>query len=185
MNERAEGNAFFKNRNSKLFRTSCSLTFFYRRFSESFNNDEECFFQAVPVAPGPSILHSGRIQQLSGKGLLQSGSWKKRYCVLDGQRLFFYQQDSSSDPSKEKTGHYIDLRCYDICEEAAGSIIKDVQRSRSGSSSSVTGSSKEQHVWVISSADIEKGSHRFFETVCILILLMDLFQGSILFCITY
>lgn len=131
-----------------------------------------CLPQAVPVAPGPSILHSGRIQQLSGKGLLQSGSWKKRYCVLDGQRLFFYnnQQESSSDPSrswKEKTGHYIDLRCYDICEEAAGSIIKDVQRSRSGSSSSVSssGSSQQQHVWVISSADIEKGSHRFFETV--------------------
>ena len=88
---------------------------------------------------------------------MQSGSWKRRHCVLDGRRLFFYQSESAA--VDDKTAHYIDLLRYDICEEDV------VIRGRRRSSSSSSNSSPEHHVLVISSADIEKGSHRFFETV--------------------
>ena len=43
------------------------------------------------MAPGPVIQHEGPVMQLSGKGLLVPGSWKRRYCVLDGRRLYYYQ----------------------------------------------------------------------------------------------
>ena len=46
---------------------------------------------------GKGVHHSGPLMQLSGKGLLHSGSWKRRYCVLDSQRLFYYPVKESSE----------------------------------------------------------------------------------------
>ncbi|EFX81397.1 hypothetical protein DAPPUDRAFT_102446 [Daphnia pulex] len=83
--------------------------------------------------------------QLSGKGLLVPGSWKRRYCVLDGRRLYYYQLNGENQGHlhyRDKTSHYVDLDNYDICEEAKG--IKTAS-----------------NVLVISSSEIEKS---FFDT---------------------
>uniref|UniRef100_A0A0P5P3A1 Uncharacterized protein n=1 Tax=Daphnia magna TaxID=35525 RepID=A0A0P5P3A1_9CRUS len=98
-----------------------------------------------PVAPGPVIQHEGAVMQLSGKGLLVPGSWKRRYCVLDGRRLYYYQLNEENQGHRhyrDKTSHYVDLDGYDICEEAKG--IKNAS-----------------NVLVISSSEIEKS---FFDT---------------------
>ncbi|XP_046439129.1 uncharacterized protein LOC124190492 isoform X4 [Daphnia pulex] len=98
-----------------------------------------------PVAPGPVIQHDGPVMQLSGKGLLVPGSWKRRYCVLDGRRLYYYQLNGENQGHlhyRDKTSHYVDLDNYDICEEAKG--IKTAS-----------------NVLVISSSEIEKS---FFDT---------------------
>jgi hypothetical protein len=54
------------------------------------------------VAPGPVIQHDGPVMQLSGKGLLVPGSWKRRYCVLDGRRLYYYQLNGVNIFSQKK-----------------------------------------------------------------------------------
>ncbi|XP_057373697.1 uncharacterized protein LOC130694636 [Daphnia carinata] len=98
-----------------------------------------------PVAPGPVVQHDGPLMQLSGKGLLAPGSWKRRYCVLDGRRLYYYQlkeENQGHQHYRDKTSHYVDLDGYDICEEAKG--IKTAS-----------------NVLVISSSEIEKS---FFDT---------------------
>ncbi|KAI9556751.1 hypothetical protein GHT06_016542 [Daphnia sinensis] len=99
----------------------------------------------LAVAPGPVIQHEGAVMQLSGKGLLVPGSWKRRYCVLDGRRLYYYQLNGENQGHRhyrDKTSHYVDLDSYDICEEAKG--IKTAS-----------------NVLVISSSEIEKS---FFDT---------------------
>lgn len=135
--------------------------------SPSFLSASLMYAQAAPAAPGSSIKHSGPVRQLSGRGLLQS--WKKRHCVLDGQRLFFYQPASAATTTTtplDKTSHYIDLSSYDICEEAAIGHKDVVRRCSSPSQAAAAAAGhQQQHVLVISSADIEKGSHRFFDTV--------------------
>ncbi|GIX67451.1 PH domain-containing protein [Caerostris extrusa] len=38
-------------------------------------------------------LRKGHLQKLTGRGWLYSGSWKKRYCVLDGSKFYFYENE--------------------------------------------------------------------------------------------
>ncbi|GIY04503.1 PH domain-containing protein [Caerostris darwini] len=40
-------------------------------------------------------LRKGHLQKLTGRGWLYSGSWKKRYCVLDGSKFYFYENEQS------------------------------------------------------------------------------------------
>ncbi|GFQ79907.1 PH domain-containing protein [Trichonephila clavata] len=38
-------------------------------------------------------LRKGHLQKLTGRGWLYSGSWKKRYCVLEGSKFYFYENE--------------------------------------------------------------------------------------------
>ncbi|XP_035224079.1 src kinase-associated phosphoprotein 2-like [Stegodyphus dumicola] len=58
---------------------------------------------------------TGLLQKLVGRGWLYSGTWKPRYCVLDGSKFYFYENEQSK--GNEKTCGVINLDYYDLCEE--------------------------------------------------------------------
>ncbi|XP_054720141.1 uncharacterized protein LOC129229792 isoform X1 [Uloborus diversus] len=62
-----------------------------------------------------SPLKTGFLEKLIGRGWLYSGSWKKRYCVLDGSKFYFYENEHCK--GYEKTCGVINLDYYDVCEE--------------------------------------------------------------------
>lgn len=62
-----------------------------------------------------SPLKKGFLQKLVGRGWLYSGSWKSRYCVLDGSKFYFYEKEQSK--GNEKSCGVINLDYYDLCEE--------------------------------------------------------------------
>lgn len=62
-----------------------------------------------------SPLKNGYLYKLIGKGWLYSGTWKARYCVLDGSKFYFYENEQSK--GHEKSCGVINLDYYDLCEE--------------------------------------------------------------------
>ncbi|GFU30377.1 PH domain-containing protein [Nephila pilipes] len=60
-------------------------------------------------------LRKGHLQKLTGRGWLYSGSWKKRYCVLEGSKFYFYENEQSK--GNEKSCGVLNLDYYDVCEE--------------------------------------------------------------------
>jgi PH domain len=58
-----------------------------------------------------TVIHSGFVNKLTGKGLLTSGSWKRRFCVLDARRLYFY------DTKEVSHAHFRFIStCSALCE---------------------------------------------------------------------
>ncbi|GFT33827.1 PH domain-containing protein [Trichonephila clavipes] len=49
-------------------------------------------------------LRKGHLQKLTGRGWLYSGSWKKRYCVLEGSKFYFYENEVNHHSSQTKSG---------------------------------------------------------------------------------
>ncbi|GBM22245.1 hypothetical protein AVEN_273431-1 [Araneus ventricosus] len=60
-------------------------------------------------------VKKGHLLKLTGRGWLYSGSWKKRYCVLEGSKFYFYENEQSK--GNEKTCGVVNLDYYDVCEE--------------------------------------------------------------------
>ncbi|KAG8197763.1 hypothetical protein JTE90_006806 [Oedothorax gibbosus] len=63
-----------------------------------------------------SPLKTGFLLKLTGRGWLYSGTWKKRYCVLDGSKFYFYEKEQSK--GSEKTSGVLNLDYFDVCEES-------------------------------------------------------------------
>ncbi|XP_015918069.1 pleckstrin homology domain-containing family O member 1 [Parasteatoda tepidariorum] len=60
-------------------------------------------------------LRKGFLHKLTGRGWFYSGTWKSRYCVLDGSKFYFYEKEQSK--GSEKSCGVLNLDYYDLCEE--------------------------------------------------------------------
>ncbi|CAL8086676.1 unnamed protein product [Orchesella dallaii] len=58
----------------------------------------------------------GHLKKLSGKGILTSGTWRERYCLLVKTKLYFYENEKSE--GTEKSCGFVNLEYFDTCTEA-------------------------------------------------------------------
>lgn len=58
---------------------------------------------------------SGQLRKLTRRGWLYRGPWKSRYCLLDGTKLYFYENEQSK--GTERTSGVLNLDYFDLCEE--------------------------------------------------------------------
>lgn len=70
----------------------------------------------IPAASSFSKARkSGTLRKLTRRGWLYPGSWKSRYCVLDGTKLYFYENEQSR--GTERTSGVLNLDYFDVCDE--------------------------------------------------------------------
>jgi len=104
--------------------------------SRDLHRTNEANYKLPALAPA-NIVHSGCLSKLSGKGLLNSATWKRRYCVLDAKRLYYYDiKERKSGEGVGKTGNYVTLSQFDTCSE-----VKQPTELRKGSNVLVVTSS--------------------------------------------
>ncbi|CAL1300657.1 unnamed protein product [Larinioides sclopetarius] len=73
-------------------------------------------FREIPSSDSfVNPVKKGQLLKLTGRGWLYSGSWKKRYCILEGSKFYFYENEQSK--GNEKTCGVVNLDYYDLCEE--------------------------------------------------------------------
>lgn len=84
----------------------------------------------LPALTPGTVVHSGCLSKLSGKGLLHSATWKRRFCVLDSKRLYYYdtKEGKRTNGQVGKTCNYVNLAQFDTCTE-----VKQPAESRKGS----------------------------------------------------
>ncbi|OXA65124.1 Pleckstrin y domain-containing family A member 6 [Folsomia candida] len=59
----------------------------------------------------------GRLKKLSGKGILTSGTWRERFCLLVKNKLYYYENDEGN--GTEKYCGTVNLDYFDTCTEAS------------------------------------------------------------------
>ncbi|CAG7835616.1 unnamed protein product [Allacma fusca] len=67
----------------------------------------------------------GFLKKLSGKGILTSGTWRQRYCVLVKTRLYYFENEESS--GKEKSAGFVNLEYFDCCSETSARVSRKAE----------------------------------------------------------
>ena len=65
---------------------------------------------------GPPDSSRGYLWRLSSKRMVNSQDWKRKYFVLAGERLYYYESETSQ--AGERGSGVIDLKCFTECVEA-------------------------------------------------------------------